>query len=1016
MKKENPIRSQRFTENWWHALLCGRRPTELDVQLSHPYHIAGVQSESISSQKVVSAEIGSGPFWLRWLGLARLDLTVQYSKLQLFPSVYIAPRLRVLELRKTVVDAIEAALTNEQIRIDDAFAEFELKRNALFAASRYVRYSEVEQLIALYTDLDSQAFRDRFNTWSTHPFLASAPVNEALRRRFELIKQFFTKPHVVRADHNEQFVLRESKAQAAYFSRIEATPLTGEQVDASLRFDDANVTVAAAGSGKTSVMVSKVGYALKAGHFADDEILVLAYNKAAAKELRERIEENVGRELNRPIRVEARTFHSLGLKLWMRQQRERGKSSRPRVIDFASSAGKRLLRSVLLDLVHNNDSSGFADALLSWATTFRFPVPELEPFDETTLAERESRYEAMCKRIARNARRNAKPFEATVPTFAPNIYVRSSEEARIVNWLHLRGVDFQYEQAAPPWVTDEINRDLPERERVRFYRPDFSYTNPHDPRKRIFHEHFGLDAKGRAPAFLGLPYEERARHKREVLGRILRGEKGTVSRFFETRSAQFADGSLFANLERELTARGIAIPAEDQNRRARALRELVQEDSITDLISEFVSKFRDSGLSFEDIEVRAGQLDVANQARAASFLRWMRQLLRELNVRMEEAERQSGRPLIDYAGMISEAATALRAAAKPLTSYKLILVDEFQDISRLRAQFVQGLLDQHAKDSVLFCVGDDWQSINRFAGSDVGIFRCTYDGLARALANAATSPIRPRWTAPSMLKKTFRCAQGIADVARWFVMRGTSGTLIDKPVEAHNPAKESVVRVVEHADSAVARVDVLERELERIAEANAASGKTATVFILTRNRQERHLPEGLTQAVLDDLVTRFEPRGLLLSHHSLHGSKGLGADFVVMVGLDAGRGGYPRDGVPDPLIELLLPAQKNQHEEERRLFYVGLTRAKRQVTLLCIGTRPSLFVHELERYPVRGVVSFERLSGVVRHLCPHCKSGWLRRRYRLTEVACSRTPFCGFVGEENRFPGLPLPVEAAAMA
>ena len=1017
MKIENRIRSQRFTENRWHALLCGRRPTELVVQLSPPYHMVGVQSESISSEKVVSAEIVSGPFWLRWLGLETLDLTVRRTECQVFSSAFIARRAVVRELRKSIVTAIEAALTDECIRVEEALTKFDEERNALFDASRYVRYSGVEQLVATHADLNSQAFRDRFNEWSGHPFLAPAPVNEALRRRFDVVKQFFTKPHEARSKHNEEFVLREAKAQAAYFSRIEATALTEEQVDASLRFDDANVTVAAAGSGKTSVMVSKVGYALMAGHFSDDEILVLAYNKAAAKELRERIEENVGRELKRPIRVEARTFHSLGLKLWMQQQRERGKSSRPRVIDFAGSAGKRLLRSVLLDLVQADHSSGFAGALLNWAGAYRFPVPELEPFDEASLAERESRYEAMCRSIARNGRRNARPFDATVPTFVPDLYVRSSEEARIVNWLYLRGIDFQYEQAAPAWITEEINRGLPEDEQVRFYRPDFTYANPVDPSRRIFHEHFGLDAQGRAPAFLGASYEARARHKRGVLQRISLGGRGTVSRFFETRSGQFTDGSLFANLERELVARGISIPAVDESRRVRALLELAQEDSIIDLISDFVSKFRDSGLTFEDIQARADRLDDANRVRAMSFLSWMRELLRALDLRMEEAGREGKRPLIDYAGMISGAVAALRAATKPLTSYKLILVDEFQDISRLRAQFVQGLVDQHAKDSVLFCVGDDWQSINRFAGSDVGIFRSTYDGLARALASAGASPLRPRWTAPSMLKKTFRCAQGIADVARWFVMRSGPGALIDKPVQAHNPSKESVVRVVEHADSAVARMASLEQELERIAKVNAARVEPATVFILTRNRQEKHLPGGLTQAVIDDLTARFEPRGLLLSHHSLHGSKELGADFVVMVGLDAGKGGYPRDGVPEPLTELLLPTQKNPREEERRLFYVGLTRAKRQVIFLCVGARPSMFVHELEQYPVRGVVHFERLTGIVRHLCPHCRDGWLRRRRnRLNKVACSRAPYCGFVGEEGRFPGLPLPAEAAAIA
>lgn len=996
-------------------MLCARRAAVLDVQLCPPYYIRGDQfaSNRLPALAIRTVEVVGGPFWLRWLGLATLELTIQRFESKVDSRRYVAPRSAVLELRRVVTESIKAALADVRLRVEAPLTKFEQERDAIFIASRYVRHSQVERLVARHADLNSQAVRDRFEAWRLHPLRASKPLDELLTLRFKAVEVFFADPHAVRMRHNVQFVQCEAKAQATYFAGVESTSLTGEQIEASLHFDDANVTVAAAGSGKTSVMVSKVGYALKAGLFADHEILVLAYNKEAARELRDRIEENVGRELGRRIRVEARTFHSLGLKLWLSQQRKRGERGRPHVIDFTKPAGKRWLRSVLLELVYDGADRTFADAFLNWASAYRFPVPEVEPFDVATLAEREIRYEAMCRRIARTARRDAKFFDPTVPTFAPGIYVRSSEEARIFNWLYLRGVDFEYERATPRWITDKINLGLSDSEQVRVYRPDFTYVNPADPVKRIYHEHFGLDANGRAPAFLGVAYEARARHKRQVFERNFRDERtGIVSRFIETSSAQFSDGSLFASLERDLAARGIKISGVDEGRRERALRELVDEDSITTLISEFVSKFRDSGLNFADLEGRAMRLDPSNHARASSFLGWMRRLLDALNARMDvERARMGGRPLLDYAGMIGGAVAALQTATEALTSYKLILVDEFQDISRLRAQFVQGLLDQDAENSVLFCVGDDWQSINRFAGSDVEIFRRTYAGVAATADEGMASPIRPRWTAPSMLKTTFRCAQGIADVARWFVMRGTSGTLIDKPVKARNSTIDEVVRVVEHEDSASARVEALQRELERIAEAEtlcSKAGEAATVFILTRNRQEKHLPEGLTQAVFDDLAERFAPRGLTLVHHSLHGSKGLGADYVVVAGLDAGSGGYPRDRVQDPLLELVLPPLKNQNDEERRLFYVGLTRAKREVTLLCIGARPSMFVLELEQYPVPGVVRFERLAGVVRHLCPHCKSGWLRpREHKVADVVCSRTPFCGFSGKSIDFPGLP---------
>ena len=53
---------------------------ELVIQLVHPYHMTGVQSESIPLEKVVSVEIVSGPFWLRWLGVEKLALTVQRAE------------------------------------------------------------------------------------------------------------------------------------------------------------------------------------------------------------------------------------------------------------------------------------------------------------------------------------------------------------------------------------------------------------------------------------------------------------------------------------------------------------------------------------------------------------------------------------------------------------------------------------------------------------------------------------------------------------------------------------------------------------------------------------------------------------------------------------------------------------------------------------------------------------------------------------------------------------------------
>lgn len=80
---------------------------------------------------------------------------------------------------------------------------------------------------------------------------------------------------------------------------------------------------------------------------------------------------------------------------------------------------------------------------------------------------------------------------------------------------------------------------------------------------------------------------------------------------------------------------------------------------------------------------------------------------------------------------------------------------------------------------------------------------------------------------------------------------------------------------------------------------------------------------------------------------TMHGSKGLEADFVIVLGLDSGERGFPSSLPPEPLYDLVLPEQKSHIEEERRLFYVALTRAKHQAIVLADGHNPSQFIHEL---------------------------------------------------------------------
>jgi DNA helicase-4 len=112
--------------------------------------------------------------------------------------------------------------------------------------------------------------------------------------------------------HNEGFRARQRLARKHFFDTVEKNPLTHEQVDACICMDDNVMVVAAAGSGKTSTMVAKAGYVLSEGLAQADQILMLAFNSAAAKELGERVANRL-KDVPGIEGISSQTFHAFGL-------------------------------------------------------------------------------------------------------------------------------------------------------------------------------------------------------------------------------------------------------------------------------------------------------------------------------------------------------------------------------------------------------------------------------------------------------------------------------------------------------------------------------------------------------------------------------------------------------------------------------------------------------------------------------------------------------------------------------
>jgi len=321
---------------------------------------------------------------------------------------------------------------------------------------------------------------------------------------------------------------------------------------------------------------------------------------------------------------------------------------------------------------------------------------------------------------------------------------------------------------------------------------------------------------------------------------------------------------------------------------------------------------------------------------------------------------------VDFEDMLVRAADHLEAGGVD-TPHELVMVDEFQDASRARARLVRGLLKEPGRH--LLAVGDDWQAINRFAGADLSVMTEfeTWFGPGPQLA----------------LTTTFRCSQTICDVASSFVMKNPRQFV--KPMRSARRHPGPAVLVVCSESPAEAVSAFLERLATGLGEGSVEAGPDGriTVDVLGRYRFER------------EVVPASAPDRIEVTFRTVHGSKGLEADYVLVPGMTTGTYGFPSTIADDPVLDLAMPVPEDfAHAEERRLFYVALTRARHQVVLVTSRHRMSPFVVELLEDARVTIEGDEEPVDV----CPECGRGTLIERSGRNGpfLGCSTFPACGF--------------------
>lgn len=388
--------------------------------------------------------------------------------------------------------------------------------------------------------------------------------------------------------------------------------------------------------------------------------------------------------------------------------------------------------------------------------------------------------------------------------------------------------------------------------------------------------------------------------KHELLDNIFNDEQ-YGSNFIVTNSFIFTYEDIFKYLYDELKMKNVKI----DDRRYLEIYDIFLNkgkkiERFTNLVITFINMLKGNNFDIKKIDEIRKNVNKISKKLEKDRLLFILDIIEKIYI-MYQAYLNKNKK-IDFNDIINISSDMIKKG-KVILNYDYIIIDEFQDTSYSRYELIKSIKDMC--NSKLVAVGDDFQSIYRFTGCDIKMF-LNFDKIFK-------------YSKKVYITNTYRNSNELVKVAGNFIMKNKyqmkkdlkSNKTLYKPIKIYFYNEKCEINNL----------------FLKIKEKN--------IFVLGRNNKDVDYLEGLKTSKKVTFI-------------SVHKSKGLECDGVVIVNLVDSITGFPSKIQEDILISYLCNFKDSYpYEEERRLFYVALTRTKNNVYLFVPNKNPSIFVKEL---------------------------------------------------------------------